>query len=49
MTHKDERRKVEGTTKELSRVYLNAAGIDVGESSHFVAVSEGCADDPVHE
>ena len=33
----------------LSRVNLNAAGIDVGASSHFVAVSEGCADDPVRE
>ena len=33
----------------MSRVNLNAAGIDVGASSHFVAVSEGCADDPVRE
>ena len=28
---------------------LNAAGIDVGASSHFVAVSEDCADQPVRE
>ena len=28
---------------------LNAAGIDVGASSHFVAVPEDCADQPVRE
>ena len=28
---------------------LNAAGIDVGASSHFVAVSEDCSDQPVRE
>ena len=38
-----------GLPGALSRVNLNAAGIDVGASSHFVAVSEGCADDPVRE
>jgi len=35
--------------EELSRVNLNAAGIDVGASSHFVAVSETCSERPVRE
>ena len=35
--------------RELSRVNLNAAGIDVGASSHFVAVSEGRSEQPVRE
>ena len=35
--------------EELSRVNLNAAGIDVGASSHFVAVSEGRSEQPVRE
>ena len=34
---------------ELSRVNLNAAGIDVGASSHFVAVSANRAEPPVQE
>ena len=34
---------------ELSRVNLNAAGIDVGASSHFVAVPEDRCDQPVRE
>ena len=34
---------------ELSRVSLNAAGIDVGASSHFVAVPEDRWDQPVRE
>ena len=34
---------------ELSQVNLNAAGIDVGASSHFVAVSAGRAEPPVRE
>ena len=33
----------------LSQVNLNAAGIDVGASSHFAAVSEECSDQPVRE
>ncbi len=33
----------------LSQVNLNAAGIDVGASSHFMAVSEDCSDQPVRE
>ena len=33
----------------LSHVNLNAAGIDVGSSSHFVAMSEDCSDQPVRE
>ena len=38
-----------GLPGELSRVNLNAAGIDVGASSHFVAVSESYAEEPVRE
>ena len=34
---------------ELSRVNLNAAGVDVGASSHFVAVPEGRCEPPVRE
>ena len=34
---------------ELSRVNLNAAGIDVGASNHFVAVPAGRAEPPVRE
>ena len=34
---------------ELSRVNLNAAGIDVGASSHFVAVPEGRWEQPGRE
>ena len=34
---------------ELSQVNLNAAGIDVGASSHFVAVSADRAEPPVRE
>ena len=34
---------------ELSQVNLNAAGIDVGASSHFVAVSADRAEPPVQE
>ena len=35
--------------QELSRVNLNAAGIDVGASGHFVAASEGRSERPVRE
>ena len=34
---------------ELSRVNLNAAGIDVGATSHFVAVPADRAEQPVRE
>ena len=34
---------------ELSRVNLNAAGIDVGATSHFVAVSADRGEPPVQE
>ena len=34
---------------ELSEVNLNAAGVDVGASSHFVAVSADRAEPPVRE
>lgn len=33
----------------LSRLNLNAAGIDIGSKSHFVAVPEGADDEPVRE
>ena len=34
---------------ELSRVNFGAAGVDVGASSHFVAVPEGRCEQPVRE
>ena len=34
---------------ELSQVNLNAAGIDVGATSHFAAVSADRGDPPVRE
>ena len=43
------RKRTRGLPKELSRVNLNAAGIDVGASSHFVAVSEASAEECVRE
>ena len=45
-------KKVRGDERlpaELSRVSLNAAGIDVGASSHFAAVPEDRWDQPVRE
>ena len=45
-------KKVRGAERlpaELSRVNLNAAGIDVGASSHFVAVPADRAEQPVRE
>ncbi len=42
----DKRRQL---PKELSRIKLNAAGIDVGASSHFVAVPEDRSERPVRE
>ena len=42
-------KKAKRLPKELSRVNLNAAGIDVGASSHFVAVSEEHTGEPVRE
>ena len=41
--------ETEGLPEALSRVNLNAAGIDVGASSHFVAVPEGRSEQPVRE
>ncbi len=35
--------------KFLERVHLNAAGIDIGSASHWVAVPEDCDDQPVRE
>ena len=35
--------------KHLQRLNLNAAGIDIGSKSHFVAVPEGTDDEPVRE
>ena len=42
-------RGAERLPAELSRVNLNAAGIDVGASSHFVAVPEDRWEQPVRE
>ena len=56
ITHRSRRNglaKVSGRPKslpaELSRVNLNAAGVDVGATSLFVAVPEGRSEQPVHE
>ena len=35
--------------KHLQRLNLNAAGIDIGSKSHFVAVPEGSDEEPVRE
>ena len=35
--------------KHLHRLNLNAAGIDIGSKSHFVAVPEGVDGEPVRE
>jgi len=43
------REELKGLSEALSRVNLNAAGIDVGAGSHFVAVPEGRAEQPVRE
>lgn len=43
------RKKAKRLPKGLSRVNLNAAGIDVGASSHFVAVSNEHTEEPVRE
>ena len=51
-SEKPRAKKVRGDERlpaELSRVSLNAAGIDVGASSHFVAVPEDRWDQPVRE
>ena len=39
----------EGLPAELSRVNIGAAGVDVGASSHFVAVPENSCEQPVRE
>ena len=39
----------QGLPEELSQVNLNAAGIDVGASSHFVAVPADRSERPVRE
>ena len=39
----------EGLPAELSRVNFGAAGVDVGASSHFVAVPENSCEQPVRE
>ncbi len=43
------RGELKGLPEALSQVNLNAAGIDVGASSHFVAVSEARSERPVRE
>ena len=39
----------ESLPAELSRVNFGAAGVDVGASSHFVAVPENSCEQPVRE
>ena len=46
MRNKSKGNSTKGLPAELSRVNLNAAGIDVGASSHFVAVSKGRSEQP---
>ena len=41
--------KVARTDTELSRLNEHAAGIDIGSTSHFVAVPPACCPDPVRE
>ncbi len=41
--------KVARIDTELSRLNEHAAGIDIGSTSHFVAVGPGCCPDPVRE
>ena len=42
-------KELKGVPEALSQVNLNAAGIDVGASSHFVAVPEDRWEQPVRE
>ena len=35
--------------KHLEQINLMAAGIDIGSRSHFVAIPEGCGEEPVRE
>ena len=49
MRNKSKGNSTKALPEELSRVNLNAAGIDVGASSHFVAVPEARAEEPVRE
>ena len=41
--------ELKGVPEALSQINLNAAGIDVGASSHFVAVPEDRSEQPVRE
>lgn len=45
----DSRKKMMALPKNLQHLNLNAAGIDIGSRSHFVAVPEGADDQPVRE
>lgn len=49
MKKSSRKRRVGKLPSELSRVNLNAAGIDIGSASHFVAVPEGRDDVTVKE
>ena len=44
-----DRRRARASARAASQVNLNAAGIDVGATSHFVAVPQDRAEPPVHE
>ena len=42
-------RKIEAEDPALQIVHPNAAGIDIGNESHFVAIGPGCDPHPVQE
>lgn len=46
---KRSRKKSVNLPKNLQHLNLNAAGIDIGSKSHFVAVPDGADDEPVRE
>ena len=46
---KNRRNRQKRVAKLLERVHLNAAGIDIGSASHWVAVPDDRDDQPVHE
>ena len=49
MRGKRKQKRAKGLPKSLSRVNLDAAGIDVGSASHYVAVPEGRDEQTVRE
>jgi len=49
MKKSDPKIKAEKLSDELTRVNPDAAGIDIGSASHFVAVPPGRDEEPVRE